>query len=116
MNSATRIPAVLAYIPILGWLYVLFLARKNSLAVFHLKQSIGLILFLIAATAAWALVTWILAWIPYMFLVGIALFGIVIAAYLYGLVAWVLGLINALNERLAPLPLFGEWASRLPIE
>ncbi len=115
MSASSRTPAVLAYVPILGWLYVFILARKNSLAVYHLKQSIGLVLFLIAATAGWAVVTWLLTWIPYMFIVGIALFGIVIAAYLYGLVALILGLVNALNAQLNPLPLFGEWASRLPI-
>ncbi len=116
MNTSSRIPAALAYVPLLGWLYVLFLARKNLLAIYHLKQSVGLFLFLIAATAAWAAVAWLTAWIPFMFILGIALFGIAIGAYLYGLVAWVLGLINALNARLAPLPLFGEWASRLPIQ
>ncbi len=115
MNTPSRAPAVLAYVPVLGWLYVLFLERKNSLAVYHLKQSVGLVLFLIAATAVWALVTWLLAWIPFMFVLGIAMFGIVIAAYLYGLIAWVMGLSNAWQARFTPLPLFGGWASRLPI-
>ena len=116
MRRSSRIPAVVAYlIPIIGWLYVLFFQRKNSLAVYHLKQSIGLVLFLVAITAGWAVIAWVLAWIPYMAVLGIALFAIVIAIYLYGLVAWILGLINALNGRLTPLPLFGQWASRLPI-
>jgi len=116
MRRSSRIPAVVAYlIPIIGWLYVLFFQRKNSLAVYHLKQSIGLVLFLVAITAGWAVIAWVLAWIPYMAVLGIALFAIVIAIYLYGLVAWILGLINALNGRLTPLPLFGQWASHLPI-
>jgi hypothetical protein len=50
-----------------------------------------------------------------MAVVSIALFAIVIAVYVFGIVAWMLGLINALSNRLAPLPLFGQWASRLPI-
>lgn len=116
MSRPPRFPAVLAYlIPIIGWLYVLFFQRKNILAVYHLKQSIGLFLFLVGTLVGWAAIAWLLAWIPYAAILGIALFAIVIAAYLYGIMAWILGLTNAANHRLAPLPLFGRWASRLPI-
>lgn len=116
MNPSARLPAVLAYlIPIIGWLYVYFFQRKNAFAIFHLRQAVGLFLFLAAALAIWALVAWVLAWIPYMAVLGIALFTIVIAAYLYGLVAWVMGMINALRNRPVPLPIFGQWANRLPI-
>ena len=116
MYRPSRIPAVLTYlVPVIGWLYVLIFQRKNSLAVYHLKQSIGLALFLVGITAGWAVIAWALAWIPYMAVLGIALFAIVIAIYLYGVVAWILGLSNALSARLAPLPLFGQWASHLPI-
>lgn len=115
-NKPSCLPAVLAYLaPVIGWLYVLFFQRKNSLAVYHLRQSIGLVLFLVIATAGWVVIGWVLAWIPYMATLSIALFAIVIAAYLYGVVAWMVGLSNALRARLAPLPLFGQWASRLPI-
>jgi uncharacterized membrane protein len=107
---------VLAYlIPVIGWLYVFFFQRKNSLAVYHLRQSIGLFLFLIGTMVGWAVIAWVLAWIPYMAVVSIALFAIVMAAYLFGVVAWLLGLSNALSNRSAPLPLFGQWANRLPI-
>ena len=116
MNGSSRLPAVLAYLPIIGWLYVLFLQRKNSLAVFHLKQSITLFLFLVAALVIWAVAAWILAWIPYMVVVSAALFALVIAAYFYGVVAWVLGVINALRNQMDPLPGVGRWAERLPIQ
>ena len=116
MNRPSRLPAVLAYlIPVIGWLYVLFFQRKNSFAVYHLRQSIGLCLFLLGALAGWAAIAWVLAWIPYAAVLSIALFAIVIAAYVFGVLAWILGLVNALSDRLAPLPLFGQWASRLPI-
>jgi len=116
MNRPSRLPAVLAYlVPVIGWLYVLFFQRKNSFAVYHLRQSIGLCLFLVGALAGWAVVAWVLAWIPYAAVLSIALFAIVIAAYVFGVLAWILGLVNALSGRLAPLPLFGQWASRLPI-
>jgi uncharacterized membrane protein len=107
---------VLAYlVPVIGWLYVFFFQRKNVLAVYHVRQAIGLVLFLIGVVVGWAVIAWVLAWIPYMAVVSVALFALMIAAYLYGVVLWIMGLINALGNRLAPLPLFGRWANRLPI-
>jgi len=117
MNKTSRFLAVLNYlVPIIGWFYVFFFHRKNSAAIYHMRQSIGLVLFLAAVTAGWAVVAWFLAWIPYMAVLGIALFAIVIAAYFYGLAVWILGLINALSDRQTPLPLFGQQANRLPIK
>ena len=115
MNEVSRMSAMLAYIPVLGWLYVFLFQRKDPLALYHLRQSIGLWLFLLGTLIGWAVVAWVLSAIPYMAIFGVALFTVVIAAYLYGVVVWVLGLINALRNRSVPLPLFGQWASRLPI-
>jgi len=116
VSRLSRLPAVLAYlVPVIGWLYVFFFHRKNVLAVYHLRQAIGLVLFLLGVVAGWAVIAWVLAWIPYMAVVSVALFALVIAAYLYGVVLWIMGLTNALSNRLAPLPLFGRWANRLPI-
>jgi len=116
VSTPSRLPAVIAYIPVFGWLYVLFFQRKNTLAVYHLRQSIGLFLFLIGVLVGWAVIAWVLTWIPFMDIVGVALFTIVMAAYFLGAVAWVLGLVNALSGRSNPLPVFGQWADRLPIQ
>jgi uncharacterized membrane protein len=116
MNKSSRLPAVLAYLlPVIGWLYVFFFQRKNSLAVYHLRQSIGLVLFLAGAAVSWIVVGWIIAWIPYAAVLSIALFAIVITAYIYGIIAWIMGMNNAFKELQVPLPLFGQWANRLPI-
>jgi uncharacterized membrane protein len=115
MNGFSRFLAAAAYLPIIGWLYVLVFQRQNPLAMYHLRQSIGLFLFLVAAIVGWAAVAWVLAWIPYMGILSVALFTVVILAYLLGVVAWLWGLFNALNELMVPLPVFGRWASRLPI-
>ena len=115
MNDPARISAAIAYIPVLGWLYVFFLQRKNSLAIYHLRQSIGLILFMIAVLAVWAVIAWLLAWIPFMAVLSAALFALVIAAYLYAVLIWVTGLLRALRSQSIPLPVFGHWADRLPI-
>ena len=115
-QPGSRVAAALAYIPVVGWLYVFFAQRQNSLARYHLKQSIGLVLFLIAVLGVWAVVAWVLAWIPYAFVFSVALFALVIAAYAYGVVALLLGVRNALRLRFAPLPVFGDWANRLPLQ
>lgn len=117
MNASSRLPAVIVYLlPILGWLYVFFFERKNSLALYHLRQAIGLFVFLIVTFLAWVVVGWLLAWIPYLNVLSIALFALVIAAYLYGIAAWLFGIYNALYASEIPLPPFGQWASRLPIQ
>ncbi len=116
MSGRSRFAAVFAYlVPVIGWLYVYLVERKDSFAVFHLRQAIGLVLFLIGTFVGWAVIAWLLAWIPYLAVLSVALFTIVIAAYIYGFFAWVAGMLNALGNRLSPLPLFGQWASRLPI-
>ena len=117
MNMSSRLPAVLAYLlPVLGWLYVFFFERRNPLALYHLRQAIGLVVFLIVTLLAWGVVGWLLAWIPYLATLSIALFTLVVGAYLFGIVAWLIGIYNALRARQSPLPLFGWWASRLPIK
>ena len=117
MKISYRLPAVLAYLlPILGWLYVFFFQRKNSLALYHLRQAIGLVVFLIVTLIAWVVVGWLLAWIPYLDILSIALFALVVGAYVYGFVAWLIGIYHALSDRESPLPLFGRLASRLPIK
>ncbi len=115
MSESSRLPAVLAYLPVIGWLYVFFFQRRNELAIYHLRQSCGLFLFLIGVMAGWVVIAWVIAWIPYMAPVSMALFALVVVADLYGVAAWIRGLINALNSRSNPLPVFGKWANRLPI-
>jgi uncharacterized membrane protein len=117
MNGSSRLPAVLAYlIPVIGWVYIYFVERKNPLALYHLRQVVGLTLFLVAIVAGWGILAWIIVWIPYMAVISMALFTLVIAAYLFGAIAWIMGLINALRGRAVPLPGVGRWASRLPIQ
>ena len=115
MSEHSPVPALIAYIPIVGWLYVYLLQRKNPLAIFHLRQSVGLFLFLVGIFVGWAVIAYLIAFIPYMAVFSVALFTIVIAVYLFGVMAWVTGILNALKNKSTPLPLFGQWANRLPI-
>jgi uncharacterized membrane protein len=115
VDTTKRLTAFSAYLlPIISWLYILKFQRKNDFAVFHLRQAIGLVVYLIGIFVCWAVLTWVLSWIPYGFLLGVAMFAIVLTALIIGLLAWLIGLVNALYGRAANLPLFGQLASRLP--
>src|SRR5215218_8564104 len=99
MKLSARLPAVLAYLlPVLGWLYVFFFQRRNSLALYHFRQAIGLVVFLLVTLIAWGVMGWLLAWIPYLNILSIALFSLVVGAYLFGIVAWLFGIYNALSD------------------
>lgn len=115
MKSSDRIPALIAYIPVIGWLYVLFFEHKSSFAVFHLRQSVGIFGFILASFVSWAVIGWLLTWIPYGFIFAMALFGIVVGALVFALATWVMGIRNALNGKVAFLPIFGKTAYRLPL-
>jgi uncharacterized membrane protein len=116
MDLSERISAFITYfLPVIGWIYVGIFQAKNRFARFHMRQSVGLFLFLILITAAWGLVTWLLAWIPYAFVLGIALFTLPLVGYVFGVVAWIIGMVNALRCREAVLPIIGSYSSRLPL-
>jgi len=116
MDTKNRLTAFVAYLlPIIGWIYILIFERKNEFARFHLKQAIGLFLFLILVSLGWIVVAWGVTWVPYGFILGVGLFTLVISAFFLGLFTWVLGMVNALRGVVAFLPLFGRNAHRLPL-
>ena len=113
MDTLDRFSAFFAYIPVIGWIYVLLAKRQNSLSMFHVRQSIGVFVFLGATFAAWAVITWLLGWIPFGFMVGLALFTLVITAFIFGIVAWVTGIVYAWQGRMILLPLIGKMANNI---
>jgi uncharacterized membrane protein len=115
MDNSSRFPAFLAYLlPVVGWVYALVAHRKNSFVVFHAKQAIGLVLFLVLVFAGWAVAGYLLAMIPYLAIIASVMFTLVIAAFIFGLVAWIMGMLNALRGIIAFLPIFGHKANTLP--
>lgn len=106
----SQINAAIAYIPVIGWIYILLVANRDEFGRFHLRQSIGLVLFLAAVFAGWAAIAWLIAWLPFGSTVSVTLFTLVIAAVGYGVIAWVIGIVNALRGVMNPLPIFGLWA------
>jgi len=116
MKSSDRWLAAIAYLlPVAGWLYLWIFQRKNQFAMFHLRQAAGIILAVILAFLGWAAAGWVLAWIPYVFVISMMLYALVILVFLLAVVAYVAGAVNALRLRRAYSPFFGRWANRLPI-
>ena len=115
MNKSNKNLAFLAYLlSVVGWLYVLLFRRNDKLAVYHAKQSMTLTIFALAAPAAWAIVAWVLTWIPLAgSFVGAILFSLVIAVYVFLGAAWILGMVYALQAKMKPLPIIGGWTERL---
>ncbi len=117
MSKPGRNAAFLAYLlPILGWLYVLLFRWKDELAVYHAKQSMMLTMTAIGAPAAWAVVAWIVSWLPLAgSIIAAALFALVILVYIFLAVTWVIGMVYALQAKIKPVPVLGGWAERIPI-
>jgi uncharacterized membrane protein len=90
--------SIISYLWIIGWLIALLMHNNNrtSLGIFHLRQSLGLLIF--------GVLVWIL-----MLLIGIV--GIPIIGWMLYLglfVLWLLGFLSALQGEQKPIPLVGE--------
>ena len=109
--------AFLAYLlSVLGWLYVFIFHRKDEFALYHAKQSLALTLAVIGAPVLWIVVGWIVSWIPYIgFILAVSLFALLMALYFALVFAWIVGMVNALQAKRAPIPVVGRWAERIPI-
>ena|SRR5690349_18036403 len=99
--------AWLSYITLIGWI-IAFVTHSNALikaplSTFHLRQSFGLMVVYFAA--------WI---ISFMLLFSLPLVGTLMMIVYIGLfILWIIGLINAVNGEMKPLPvvgpLFQQW-------
>jgi uncharacterized membrane protein len=92
-----------SYITIIGWIIAIVSyngsAEKSSLARFHLRQSLGLIITAVAIYFA-----------TIIFSLMIGFLGTVLSILNLGfLVLWIIGLISAVNGEEKPLPIVGEF-------
>jgi uncharacterized membrane protein len=94
--------AWVSYITIIGWI-IAYVNHSNALvkspvATFHLRQSFGL------------MVIYFGVWIVSMILIfAIPLLGMLFwLVYIALFVLWIIGLINAVNGEIKPLPVVGE--------
>ncbi|MDQ1858530.1 MULTISPECIES: DUF4870 domain-containing protein [unclassified Chryseobacterium] len=90
--------SIVSYITLFGWLISFFIGKEksNKLLKYHLKQSLGLIIFSIVLSI-------ILNGIMMLTKIGIlGIFGFI------PLVLMIIGIINAANDVEKPLPLIGK--------
>ncbi|PIE33314.1 hypothetical protein CSA56_12130 [candidate division KSB3 bacterium] len=115
-NSQEKYFAFLVYLlSLVGVIYVLFFRpTQERFAQYHARQSLGIQIIALGLLLAWFIVIWVLAWIPYIgFIVGIALFALVLAAYIVLAISYMRGMINALQLKRQPVPIVGNYATSL---
>ncbi|WPU92818.1 DUF4870 domain-containing protein [Mucilaginibacter sabulilitoris] len=97
MNNKTL--SIVSYITLIGWLIAYFSGKDKADALlrYHLKQSLGLAIVSIALNV---ILNFIVSLVPSLAFLGIV--GWVIIVF------WILGMINAANKALKPVPVFGK--------
>jgi len=88
--------AIIAYITVIGLIIAIILNndKKNAFAAFHIRQALGVGLA--------SLVIGVLNVIPYIGWLAFAVGSILL------FVMWIVGLINALNGKMKPVPVLGK--------
>ncbi|QEC43767.1 DUF4870 domain-containing protein [Pseudobacter ginsenosidimutans] len=91
--------SIVSYITLIGWLVAYFQYKdkpKDPLVSYHLRQSLGIAILSIILSVAITVVVrmvpalWVLTW-----------------AQIVILVLWILGILNAANEKMQPVPVVG---------
>lgn len=97
MNNKTL--AIVSYITLIGWLIAYFAGKENADALlkYHLRQSLGLALISILVGIVLNIVVYL---VPALSLLGLLSYVL--------LVFWILGIINAANGAMRPVPVFGK--------
>ena len=115
MANLARASAFVAYLlPIIGPLLILLFNRKNLFAIYHACQSLVLVAILIVIPIVWVVLSWLVSSVPIAGpLLGVSMFTLVMASWLLVLVAWVIGMVNALQGKYQRLPLFGRWGEKV---
>jgi uncharacterized membrane protein len=114
VSQSSRYLAFAGYLLSLpGALFVLLARRDDPFAVYHARQSLTLAIIGLATPLIWAVVAWMLAWIPlFGAMLGVILFALVIAVYFGIAISWIAGMIYSLKGQVRPLPLFGTRSTR----
>lgn len=100
MEANGKLPAVLSYFTILGWIIGLILHQNKptSLSALHLRQTLGLYILAIGISIA---------------SLALGFLGLLIsAANIILLIFWVIGLINAATGKEVPVPVIGNFIEK----
>lgn len=97
MNTKTL--SIVSYVTVIGWLIAYFSGKEKTDALlrYHLKQSLGMAVVSVLLSIVLNVVASIVPALSFLGLSGFAI-----------LVFWVLGMINAANGALKPVPVFGK--------
>ncbi|MCC9042203.1 DUF4870 domain-containing protein [Myroides sp. M-43] len=95
--------SIVSYITIIGWLVAYFIGKEKAddLLKYHLRQSLGIMLISIVLNVALVIVISIIPSLYFLAYIGYAI-----------MLFWIIGIINAANEKQQPLPVIGEWADK----
>ncbi|MBZ0100239.1 MAG: hypothetical protein K8F30_14255 [Taibaiella sp.] len=102
-TTSPKTVAIVSYITFIGWLIsylFLYPKQKDALGAFHLRQTLGLYLSGLVLSIVNRAFGPGLVW-------GV---GSIVGVILF--VFWLIGLVNAINGQLKPLPLVGEYFQR----
>lgn len=100
-SSNAQLIAIVSYLTLIGWIiaFVLYQNDKSELAIFHIRQTLGIYLIGIVGV--------LFFWIP---LIGWIL-SIILPIFIF--VLWIVGLINAAQGETKPVPLVGDFIQDL---
>ena len=100
-STNPQLIAIVSYLTFIGWIiaFVLYQNNKSELAIFHIRQTLGIYLM--------GIVGMLFLWIP---LIGWIL-SILLPIFIF--VLWIIGLINAAQGETKPVPLVGEFIQDL---
>ena len=91
--------SIISYITIIGWLVAYFSGKDKAdvLLKYHLRQSLGLAIVSIVFNVAFTIIASIVPSLAFLGFVGYAF-----------IILWIMGIINAANGALKPVPLIGK--------
>ncbi len=109
-----KIFAVIAYLlGIIGFLIVLLAKKDNKFAMYHAKQSLVLSIAALIIFIPGSIVTAIIGIVPVIgWIIALVLSLVMMLIGLGFLVFVVLGIINAINLQMKPLPIIGKFADK----
>ncbi len=90
---------IVGTIPILGFILVVLLERKNSFAMYYGKQ--GLVLGLAILV------------LNFVFTALLVTFPLVFAVQIVGLILWIMSIVNAASGKMKPTPWLGKLAEKI---
>lgn len=107
---------VVAYITLIGFIIAIVLnsskqGEEKKFGAFHLRQALGLIIFALATSFAFGIITFILGAISWA-LIAVASF-ISLIIWLGFLALIIMGIVNAANKTYKEVPIIGKFSSKL---